>query len=282
MTRKYDPGKIERHFDTAALKEWGRMEANPQALVSFFIHKHYLKEYISPGYEVFEIGSGPCRFSVELAKIGARIAVADISSGSLKLHKEKMEELGYEEAILWRKKLDLIGLGEIPDNSFDASVAYGGPLSYVFGLAGDALADLLRVTRPGGYILLSVMSSLGTWCYYVEAIFDDIHNLGLPVLQKLFEDANVVDELPSTPGHEMHMFRWSELRNLIEKYPCEVIAASACCFMANNLQIQDRLEKEMENQEVWDAFLQWELEFSREPGAIDAGTHLIVVLKNEG
>lgn len=36
----------------------------------------------------------------------------------------------------------------------------------------------------------------------------------------------------------------------------------------------------MEKPEVWEAFLRWELEFCKEPGAIDAGTHMVVVLKN--
>jgi ubiquinone/menaquinone biosynthesis C-methylase UbiE len=281
VTRKYDSSKIEKHFDIDPSKEWGRMETNPQHQVQFHIHTHYLKEYIAPSDKVFEIGSGPGRFTAELAKIGSKIAVADISSESLKLHKTKMKELGFEDAILWRKKLDIIDLSEIPDNSFDAAVAYGGPLSYVFEFASDALANLLRITKPGGYILLSVMASLGTWYYFVEAIFDHIHELGLAPLQKLFEDGDIIDKLAGNPDHEMHMFRWSELRDLIEKHPCEIVVASACCFMANNLQIQEQLEEEMKNEEVWNAFLQWELEFSREPGAVDTGTHLIVVLKND-
>ncbi len=281
MSDRYDSSIIERHFDNDPQSEWERMLNSPRNRVSFHIHKHYMCKYIKSGDTVFEIGSGPGRYTVELAKIGAKIAVADLSSEILKLHEKKMKETNNEGSILWRKKMDIVDLGEIPDDSFDASVAYGGPLSYVFDLAGDALAGLLRITKSGGYILLSVMSSLGTWKHLTGPVFDAIRNLGLPRLQKLFEDGDVTDKLAGKGTHHCHMFRWSEFQDLLSKHACELIVASASGFMANNLQIQDQLEKEMENQEVWDAFLQWELEFSREPGAIDAGTHLIVVLRKE-
>ena len=44
---------------------------------------------------------------------------------------------------------------------FDAVVCYGGPLSYVMERSDDAFAELLRVTRPDGYVLASVMSLAG-------------------------------------------------------------------------------------------------------------------------
>jgi SAM-dependent methyltransferase len=55
----------------------------------------------------------------------------------------------------------LITTFEIPQGVFDAVVAYGGPLSYVFDRAAEALASVRRVLRPGGLFLASVMS---LWC----------------------------------------------------------------------------------------------------------------------
>ena len=48
------------------------------------------------------------------------------------------------------------------DGSFDATVCFGGPLSYVVDRAEQGIAELVRVTKPGGHVLVSVMSLVGT------------------------------------------------------------------------------------------------------------------------
>ena len=49
------------------------------------------------------------------------------------------------------------------DGEFDVVVAYGGPLSYAFEQVDEALTGLFRIVRPGGMVVASVMSLLGTW-----------------------------------------------------------------------------------------------------------------------
>lgn len=279
MSEKYDPKTIEKHFDNGGLNEWERLVKTPRALVSLHIHTHYLREYIKSGANVLEVGPGPGRFTIELAKLGARISIVDLSSEQLKLNEQKVKKAGFEGSVLWRKKMDIIDLSKIPDNSFDATVCYGGPLSYVFEHADKALEEVLRVTVPGGYVFLGVMSSLGSWQLFIEDIFDLVEELGLERIQKLFDDGEVINKLASN-GHQCQMYRWSELRSLLQRHPCEIVEASACAYLSNSLHTEEKLRKAMEKPEVWEAFLQWELEFCREPGAIDGGTHMVVVLKD--
>jgi hypothetical protein len=51
-------------------------------------------------------------------------------------------------------------LSRYADGAFDCTVAYGGPISYAFDQAEIAVAKCLRVTRPGGVLLASVMASI--------------------------------------------------------------------------------------------------------------------------
>jgi len=279
MSEEYDPNIIEKHFDNGGLDEWDRLVKTPRDLVSLHIHTHYLREYIKSGANVLEVGPGPGRFTIELAKLGAIINIVDISSEQLKLNEQKVKEAGFEDAVLWRKKMDIVDLSEIAANSFDTTVCYGGPLSYVFDHANEALAEILRVTEPGGYIFLGVMSSLGTWQLFIESVFDLVEELGLERIQKLFEDGDVTGKLASN-GHRCRMYRWNDLRSLLQKHPCEIIEASACAYLSNSLHTEEKLREAMEKPEVWEAFLRWELELCKEPGVIDGGTHMIVVLKN--
>lgn len=241
MFEKYDPKTIEKHFDKGGLNEWDRLVRTPRDLVSLHIHTHYLREYIKSGANVLEVGPGPGRFTIELAKLGARISIVDLSSEQLKLNEQKIKEAGFEDAVLWRKKMDIIDLSEIPDNNFDATVCYGGPLSYVFEHADKALEEVLRVTEPRGYVFLGVMSSLGTWQLFIEAVFDLVEELDLEKIQKLFEDGDVTGKLASN-GHHCRMYRWNELKSLLQKHPCEIVEASACAYLSNSLQVIENSE----------------------------------------
>ena len=104
---KYNPEIITKHFDDPTQGEWERLDKNPIGKVQFYISNHYLQKYIKKGDRVLEIGPGPGRFTIELAKLGAKISIVDISENQLKRNKEKIEELGLEDSVEWRKKLDI-------------------------------------------------------------------------------------------------------------------------------------------------------------------------------
>jgi len=164
----------------------------------------------------------------------------------------EMKEAGLEDQIVWRKQMDIINLIELSDETYDACVVYGGPISYVMDNADRALQEVFRVIKPGGYIFLGVMSAIGTWYLLIEEVFNLVHELGVDRMQQLFDDGDVTGRV-SNSGHHCHMFRWSELEALLQKYPCEVVVASSCGILSNSLHTEERLRKEMEKPEIIDS-----------------------------
>jgi ubiquinone/menaquinone biosynthesis C-methylase UbiE len=278
---KYDPKLIEKHFDVYSTSEWARLDKTPIGKVQFHIHQHYLRKYINKDDEVLEIGPGPGRFTIELAKIGARISVVDISTEQLKLNEEKVRDAGYEESIEWRKKLDILNLKGIDDNKYDATVVYGGPLSYVLEFVDKALDEVIRVTKPGGVILTSVMSCLGTYHHLIGLVFEMSEEIGLEEFDELTMTGDVLGKLADQGTHQCHMFRWSEFRETLSRHPVEILDASSANFLSTGISNEEYLTKLMEDPEKWNVFLKWELDFCKEPGAIDGGTHMIVILKTK-
>jgi ubiquinone/menaquinone biosynthesis C-methylase UbiE len=277
---KYDPNLIEGHFDKHPSLEWDRLDKTPKGKVQFHIHQHYLQKYVKKGDRVIEIGPGPGRFTIELAKLGAKIAVVDISEEQLRLNEEKVREAGYEENIEWRKKLDILDLEGIPDNVFDSTVVFGGPLSYVLEFVDQAIEEVIRVTKPGGIILTSVMSCLGTYHHLIRNVFEEWVEMGMENFDEISETGDVLGKMADQGTHQCHMFRWSEYREVLSNHPVEILDASAANFLSTGLFNEEFLTDLMSDSEKWNLFLKWELDFSKEPGAIDGGTHMITILRN--
>lgn len=271
----YDPGWISRFYDEYGEREWERLDAAAPAQdrVNFETHRALLHEYVHEGDRVLEIGAGPGRFTIELASHGARVVVADISPRQLELNREKVGAAGLEAQVEARHIVDVVDLSKFEDGSFDATVCYGGPISYVFERAEDAVAELLRVTRPQGHVLLSVMSRLGATHRYLRAVFELVEEFGLEPVRHVLATGDLSAEINN--GHRMHMFSWAGLEALLERLPCTIVASSA----ANYLSLRDDDVLDTLDEELWRVFLEWELAACREPGVLDGGTHMIAVLR---
>jgi ubiquinone/menaquinone biosynthesis C-methylase UbiE len=277
----YDPKIIEGHFDKYTEGEWERLDRTPKGKVQFHIHQHFLQKYVKNGDRILEIGPGPGRFTIELARLGAQISIADISTEQLRLNEEKVREAGFEDSIKWRKRLDILDLEGIPDNEYDSTVVYGGPLSYVLEYVDDALDEVIRVTRPGGTIFTSVMSCLGTYHHLIRNVFEEYVEIGLEKFDELTRTGDVIGDLAADGTHQCHMFRWSEYRDVLSRHPVDILEVSAANYLSNGLYNEEYLSDLSKDSEKWNVFLKWELDFCREPGVIDGGTHMIAILRKQ-
>jgi ubiquinone/menaquinone biosynthesis C-methylase UbiE len=270
----YNAKTIANFFDDYGEKEWNRLTATPRDQVSFYIHKHYLEKFIKAGDSVLEAGAGAGRFTIELAKLGAQITVGDISKVQLGLNEKHVKEAGLEDFVNERVQLDITKLKNVSDNSFDAVVCYGGPISYVMNKAELAIAELLRVVKPKGFLFIGVMSLLGV----TRSFFESITTVeGYPkILNGINQDEVLVQGLAHAP---FKMYRFSELKTLLKKFPCEVVAASAANYISPGRD--EFLQTHLQTEELRQMFLAWELDFCAEEGALDGGTHIIVVVQKD-
>lgn len=270
----YDAEYVRQFYDAYGEREWERLQRDPDKLVNFHIHRHFLERFIAPGDRVLEAGAGPGRFTIELARLGAYITVGDISPTQLELNQMKVTEAGCEQQVVGREVLDIADLSRFETDSFDAVVCYGGPLSYLFERAESALRELLRVTRPGGHLFLSVMSLLGTTRSALPGVLNLVGVHGLEAVDHVIRTGDLNGDMSG--GHRCHMFRWSELKDLLERQPCTIVGAAASGYLAPGQHLP-AMEADQ-----WERFLQWELSYCQEPAAIDGGTHMIAVVRKHG
>ena len=272
--QQYSGELIANYYDQYGDKEWERLLADPVAEISLHIHTQTLKEYIPTGARVLEIGAGPGRFTQVLAGIGAQVVVSDISPVQIELNKQHAEEEGFADAVLSWEVADICDLSQFENSSFDRVVAYGGPFSYVLDQRDKALRECLRVLRPGGLLLLSVMSLWGTLHRFLPGVVRDISP---EANRKVVASGDLVPETYNNEGHIMHMFRAVELQSWLEQSGTQLLAISSSNSLSSTWR--EALAEIRQDEEKWALMLELELEACIQPGALDMGTHMLAVAK---
>lgn len=270
----YQPEAVIQYFDEFGIREWERLTQTPVDEVSLYIHTHYLKQHISRGDRVLEIGAGAGRFTQVLAQLGAKILVADISLGQLELNKRLSVEHGFYQSIEDWQQTDVCDLSHFETGSFDCVVAYGGPFSYVLDNRNAALRESLRVLKSGGTLLLSVMSLWGSAHRHLEGTL----NIPAAINQKITQSGDISPvTFPDRQGSFMHLFRSTELQQWLEEAEAQVIQLSASNCLS--LVWDESLKQIKSDRHKWNELLRMEIEACADDGCLNMGTHIIAVAR---
>ena len=267
---KYDPAHVASFYDEYGEQEWTRFDDGRTPAPSLEVHFAQLRRYVNEGDRVLDVGAGPGRFTLELARIGAEISVVDISPGQLELNKQRLAAEGLGERITEHVVADVRDLGQWSDDTFDAAVCFGGPLSYVLDEAEPAVRELVRVTKPGGHVLLSVMSLVGAVTHFLPILLDLVRRDGVAKNDDIIRTGLLSDE-PDYGHLPMKLFRWSELQELLSRHGTVVGASAAGLLPAASPEEPDLRE----------FLVRTELALAEEPGALACGQHILAVLRKD-
>jgi ubiquinone/menaquinone biosynthesis C-methylase UbiE len=138
---------VRQYYDENAEREWLRLESDR---VEFAITLRALAEYLPPPpATLLDIGGGPGRYAIELARQGYAVTLADISSSELEIARARADDamVALHEIVT----CDARDLSRFTDMSFDA-VLMLGPLYHLLDARdrATAIGEARRVLRPGG------------------------------------------------------------------------------------------------------------------------------------
>lgn len=207
------------------------------------------------------------------------MVLLDISGRQLSLAREAMRSANVLESVDGFVQADVTNLSMFPDAYFDVVVCYGGALSYVCEARRQAADELVRVVRPGGTLLVSVMSRLGTSANVVRRPFmpilkDPEHWHLWPVVRD--------GDLPPFPSQltemlhpAMHLYTAAELTGLLETCDTLEVAGSNVSTYEGSTAFEELAADE----EAWATAVDLERELCRAPGLVDSGSHIIIAAR---
>lgn len=144
-----------------SFSEDARLEKSRQGQLEYFVTMNYIHKFLKSGDKVLEIGAGTGRYSVALAKEGYKVSSIELVENNLKVLKEKAEGMDNIEAF----RGDALDLGRFADDLFDVTLSFG-PMYHLYDKEDQnkALEEAIRVTKPGGIILVAFLSAHAIIC----------------------------------------------------------------------------------------------------------------------
>jgi ubiquinone/menaquinone biosynthesis C-methylase UbiE len=146
---------VRDFYDSHAAYEWERLLRHR---MEFALTVRMLEDGLpQPPARILDVGGGPGRYSIELARRGYGVTLFDLSAECLAFAQQKAQEAGVAlEGYVHGNALDLSAL---PDAGFDA-VLLMGPMYHLLAASEreQALQEARRVLKPGGLLGVSFIS----------------------------------------------------------------------------------------------------------------------------
>jgi ubiquinone/menaquinone biosynthesis C-methylase UbiE len=152
---------IRRCYGENPNYEWRRLVKNQYNNLEFQTTMFYLKKHLPKNGTIIDVGGGPGRYTIELAKMGYNVVLFDYSPALLRIARREIKKAGVE------KKVDVFegsmtDMSMFDDKVFDSAVCLGAAMGHVEGEGrrNKALSEMKRITKKGGFIFISVIGRL--------------------------------------------------------------------------------------------------------------------------
>ena len=144
--------------------EEGRLSDSRVGRIEYLTTRRYLDPLLTKDCKIAEIGAGTGRYSVTLAQEGYDVTAVELVKHNLELLGKKLTGRETIRTILG----NALDLSMLADHTFDITLLLG-PMYHLYTQEDKetALREAVRITKPGGYILVAYCMNEATVIQYV-------------------------------------------------------------------------------------------------------------------
>jgi ubiquinone/menaquinone biosynthesis C-methylase UbiE len=237
--------------------------------VEYLTTMKYIKECLEGVSDphILEVGAGTGRYSVTLAKQGLKVTAVELVEHNLEILKSKLDGTESISAI----QGNALDLSAFEDNSFDLTMVLG-PMYHLYKKEEKltALSEAIRVTKPGGYILVAYCMNEPTVIQYV---------FGLNRLSEVMDFNMITSDWHciSEPKDLFELVRTEDIAELDANVPAKRIKLVATDGATNyKREMIDAMDDE-----TFDKWLDFHFTICERGDLIGASHHTLDILQKE-
>ncbi|MGB8251912.1 MAG: class I SAM-dependent methyltransferase [Anaerolineaceae bacterium] len=264
---------VREYYTSQVRQEWRRLIRDAYHRLELDTTLHFLEKYLPKTGLILDAGSGPGRYTLELARRGYTLNVLDLTPTNLDFAKRQIKKAGLPEKVREFREGSITDLSAYPSNTFDAVVCLGGPLSHVVEKESrkKAIKELIRVAKPGAPIFVSVMSRLSVMV--VELMLFQ-HEIGAETHLEIRSTGNIDGSSGFTACHfflpeELHQEFEGESITILEMAGLEGLGSR------HNQKINELAKEEKR----WAAWLATHYITCTHPAVVGLSEHMLIVVQ---
>ena len=263
-------------YSTDVRYEWERLIQDPFHRLEFDTTLKFLKEYLPKKGIVLDAGGGPGRYTIELAQLGYEVVLLDLVSEFLEFAKKQIRKAKVNKKVKEIVEGSIIDLSQFKDNSFEAVLCLGGPLSHVHPESArqKAISELVRVAKKSAPIFVSVMGRYGVLLATPGGWPQEVS------YKRHFENLvfNGEDYKWRGKGY-CHYFTADELEKAFQKENVEILEKVGLEGLNVDVEITNKFAEKYPSS--WKNWLEIHGKICTEPFVVDASGHIMLIVKKK-
>ncbi|MGP8125367.1 MAG: class I SAM-dependent methyltransferase [Nitrososphaerales archaeon] len=265
---------VKQFYSGYVDKEWARFLRDPYHRLEFDTTLEFLRRYLPKDGLILDAGGGPGRYTIELAKKGHDVVLLDFTPANLKFAKKQIEKEGVGSKVKGIVEGSIVNLARFSDDTFDAVLCLGGPLSHVMREHNrkKAIAELVRVARRNSPIFISVIGRLGVLATELRYFQEEIQ---LPLFKRVRDEGDYFGERNFTATH---FFLPEELGESVERIRGVEVLEMVGLQGIGSVH-KEEVNELARNKRRWRVWLETHYKTCTHPSVVGLSEHMLVVCK---
>lgn len=254
--------------------EWNRLVKDPYHRLELDTTLHFLEKYLPARGELLDVGGGPGRYTIELARRGYSISFVDFTPENVERARRNVQRAGVSRQVSRILVGSATDLSEFADGTFDGVLCLGGALNHILTARGRdrAAKELARVARAGAPVFVSVISR---YAQLIDGLV--LHPDGFRVDPqhhwRILRTGNYDGHRGFAPSH---FFSPDELIHLLERQGLKVLeTAGLQGLAAGRHETVNRLSRA--DPEAWKSWWKFHLATCTDPSVVATSQHFLAV-----